>query len=279
MYQGLTDQFKKGKAGAPDKAAEQMQPGFPGEREAGAVYDRSSALDSIVGDKIKSMTEGAQNLGKTVGNPQLSENAQKYYEQLKAKFGDMDFILVSSEEKANAMANAGNYANPDKPVVLIGADEVEKMANDEKFREKYEGIISMAKENLASMKDQFGNDDNVKGYGMQVNDKGEVSYFAVLKKSGEMQAERIQEKRAENKAERKAEAKKEAKEEQTERLERVRNARSEKAREAYGEQEDFGYEIIRADSVDELASLVSGFLNPASEGTNSQVGGNIDFTA
>lgn len=30
--------------------------------------------------------------GKTIGNPQLSEKAQKYYEQLKKKFSNMDFF-------------------------------------------------------------------------------------------------------------------------------------------------------------------------------------------
>ena len=36
--------------------------------------------------------------GKTIGDPQLSEKAQKYYEQLKKKFSNMDFILVSTYE-------------------------------------------------------------------------------------------------------------------------------------------------------------------------------------
>ena len=31
---------------------------------------------------------------KEVGNPKLSEKAQKYYDQLKKKFSNMDFILV-----------------------------------------------------------------------------------------------------------------------------------------------------------------------------------------
>ncbi|MDE7207465.1 MAG: hypothetical protein K2N90_09985, partial [Lachnospiraceae bacterium] len=31
--------------------------------------------------------------GRTVGNPMLSEKAAKYYEELKKKYGNMDFIL------------------------------------------------------------------------------------------------------------------------------------------------------------------------------------------
>ena len=241
-------------------------------QEAGAVYDRSSALDSIVNQKTQSM------LGRTVGQPQLSEKAQKYYDQLKAKFGDMDFILVSRDEKANAQANAASYANPNKTVVLIGEDEVEKMANDENFRKKYEGIISMAKEGLSKMKEQFGDSDNVKGYGMQIDDKGEVSYFAVLKKSGEQQTARLEKKQAEKKEAKKAEEKKEAKEAQEERLDKARSARSEKAKEAYGDQEDFEYEVVRASSLDDLFSLVAEKLGTTSAGPQ-YTGGSIDYTA
>ena len=269
----IPGQPKAGKAAQTNNAA---QTGFKGQ-EAGAVYERSSALDSIVGDKVKDMT-GSQNLGRTVGNPQLSEKAQKYYDQLKAKFGDMDFILVSNEEKANAQANAASYANPNKTVVLIGADEVEKMANDESFRNKYVGIIQMAKEGISKMRDQFGDNDNVKGYGMQIDDKGEVSYFAVLKKSSDQQAERIEKSREDKKEAKKAEDKKEAKKAQEERLEKSRSARSDKAKDAYGDQEDFEYEVIRASSLDELFDLVSGKLGNAGVAQPQSVGSNIDFT-
>ena len=271
---GIQNQNKAGRAGNPAQTQDTAQTGFQKGAEAGAVFDKSSILDSIVNQKTQSM------LGKTVGQPQLSEKAQKYYDQLKAKFGDMDFILVSKDEKANAQAHAASYANPNKTVVLIGEDEVEKMASDEKFRSKYEGLISMAKEGLEAMKSQFGDNDNVKGYGMQVDDKGEVSYFAVLKKSNDQQAERIQKKQEAKKAEKKAEDKKEAKEAQEERLEKARSARGEKAKDAYKDQEDFGYEIIRASSVDDLASKVAGFLNPkAAESETPSIGGNIDFSA
>jgi hypothetical protein len=270
-YQGsVQNQPKAGKA---DNAqtTDPLRSAFKGQ-EAGAVYDRSSALDSIVNQKTQSM------LGRTVGQPQLSEKAQKYYDQLKAKYGDMDFILVSNDEKQNAMANAASYANPNKTVVLIGEDEVEKMANDESFRKKYEGIIAMAKEGLDKMKDQFGNNDNVKGYGMQIDDKGEVSYFAVLKKSSEQQTARIEKKQAEKKEAKKAADKEEAKEAQEEKLEKARSARSEKAKEAYGDQEDFEYEVLRASSLDDLFSLVSERLGNTAP-AQQYIGGNIDFSA
>ena len=270
---GIQGQNMPGRAADAAQTQDKVKAGFQKGAEAGAVYDRSSVLDTLANQKTQSM------LGKTVGQPQLSEKAQKYYDQLKAKFGDMDFILVSRDEKAQAQANAASYANPNKTVVLIGEDEVEKMANDEKFRSKYEGLISMAKEGLDAMKSQFGDNDDVKGYGMQVDDKGEISYFAVLKKSGDQQAERIQKRQDAKKAEKKAEDRKEAREAQEERLDRSRSARGEKARDAYKDQEDFSYEVVRAASVDELFSKVTDFFSAKTAEGVSPAGGNIDFTA
>ena len=90
--------------------------------------------------------------GKTIGDPQLSEKAQKYYEQLRKKFSNMDFILVSADKKEEAQANAAQYANANHTVVLIDTDKIEKMAEDEAYRKKYEGIISGAQTQLAQIR-------------------------------------------------------------------------------------------------------------------------------
>lgn len=60
--------------------------------------------------KEEKVTE-SKDLGKTIGDPKLSKEAQKYYEKLKKKYGNYDFILVSKDQKANAQANAAKYAN------------------------------------------------------------------------------------------------------------------------------------------------------------------------
>ena len=46
--------------------------------------------------------------GRTIGEPALSENAAKYYAELKKKYGNLDFILVSRDQKEFAKANASN---------------------------------------------------------------------------------------------------------------------------------------------------------------------------
>ncbi|NBJ94683.1 DUF6033 family protein [Parablautia muri] len=159
------------------------------------------------------------NYGRTIGQPELSEKAQKYYEELKKKFSNMDFILVSSDMKAAAKAQAGRYANPNKMVVLIDEEKIEKMADDENFRKQYEGVIRSAGVKLPQLQKSLGsNASKVKSFGMQINDGGNASFFAVVDKSLAAQRVRIK-KNAEKKAKEKKEtAKKEAKEAAEEKL-------------------------------------------------------------
>ena len=80
-------------------------------------------------------------------------------------------------------------------------DKIEKMATDKDYREKYESVISGASSQLSKMKDQLmASGADFKGFGMQVNDGGTASFFAVVGKSQEAQAKRIEAKRAETKA-------------------------------------------------------------------------------
>ena len=157
--------------------------------------------------------------GQTIGNPKLSEKASKYYDELKKKYSNMNFILVSEDMKEQAKANAACYANANKMVVLIDEDKIERMAEDENYRKQYEAIIA----NAASGMSQLGSSiaatgASVKGYGMQVNDNVTATYFAVLEKSSAAQKERIEKKAAKKKAEEKAKDKKAQKEAEKERI-------------------------------------------------------------
>jgi hypothetical protein len=175
--------------------------------------------------KSSGSTKKTGSYGKTIGNVKLSEEAAKYYEQLKNKFSNMDFILVSADQKANAQANAASYANSSKMVVLIDEDKIERMATDESYRKQYEAIISNASSGISQLKtsiESSGLSSRVQGYGMSVNDGGTASFFAVLKKSSADQKARIEKKAEEKKEEKKAEEKKAEKEEREERLQKAR---------------------------------------------------------
>lgn len=174
-------------------------------------YTNTTAVEETASQSKQKIT------GKTVGDVKLSEKAAKYYESLQKKYGNMDFVLVSPDKKEQAQAEAGKFANPNRTVVLIDTDKIEKMATDEEYRKKYEGIIQNAGNDLAKLGASLGSTGSaVKTYGMKIDDNGTASYFAVVDKSFAAQRERIQKNR-EKKAEetKKAEAKdKKAKEQE-----------------------------------------------------------------
>lgn len=214
--------------------------------------------------------------GKTIGSPELSEKAQKYYEQLKKKFSNMDFILVSADMKEQAEANAGQYAQANRTVVLIDEEKIERMAEDEAYREKYEGIISNAATQIQQIKDSLDSGAlGVKTYGVKIDDGGNASFFAVIDKSLAAQRKRIEEK-AEKKAE---EKKKTEKEEWEEKLEE-RRARQREKNETISGDEDLI--TVSAGSIEELVKKINDVLydslsdNVRTE-AEKQVGQYIDY--
>lgn len=205
--------------------------------------------------------------GKTLGQPKLSEKAKQYYEELKSKYQDMDFILVSKDMKEAAKANAGSFANPHKMVVLIDEEKIERMASDEQFRKQYESLIAAAQKKMPELKQAFSSTSNVKGYGMQVNDNGTASFFAVMSKSFDEQAERMEKRRVEKLEEKKAAEKKAQKEQQKEWLEEKRTENketleklnSENVQDLFGEYKKDDVVIISAGSVEELLRKVEDY--------------------
>lgn len=221
----------------------------------------------------------AADYGKTIGEPKLSEKAARYYDELKSRFGDMDFILVSSDKKELAKSMAGSYANPNKMVVLIDEEKLEKMATDEEYRSKYENIIANAKTGISQLKQSIGSNAKVKGYGMLFNDGGNASFFAVIDKSLEEQRQRIRQKAADKKENQKAEEKKEARREQEEKLrERV----SKNSWNDSGIQTDENSVVITATSMEELERKIEDYLyedrsNHVWTEQEKMIGQNMDF--
>lgn len=170
-------------------------------------------------DKTQKKDTKTNRYGQTIGKPELSDKAAKYYEQLKKKYSNMNFVLVSEDQKENAKANAAGYANATNMVVLIDEDKIERMAEDEDYRKQYEGIIANAASGLSSLANSIASSGaQVKGFGMQVNDNGTSTFFAVLEKSSAAQKQRIEKKAQEKKTQKKADQKKAEKEEREEKL-------------------------------------------------------------
>ena len=198
--------------------------------------------------------------GRTVGSPELTEEAAKYYEQLKKKYGNLDFILVSKDQKEYAKANASKYSNPNKMVVLIDEEKIERMAVDEDYRKQYESAISQGANGLTQLKSRLANMGlNVKSCGMNVYDNGATSFFATMDQSFKAQnktaQERLAKKKAANKAEDKKAAKKAEEKKRQEKLEESRTERREIREEFYDNDGDDEV-TFTADSIDDLISQI-----------------------
>ena len=244
--------------------------------------DTASIKDTSTVNNTKADGKVAVN-GQTIGNPRLSEKASKYYDQLKKKYSNMNFILVSEDQKEYAKAQASNYANANNMVVLIDEDKIERMAEDENYRKQYEAIIANAASGISRLKSSLESSGaNVKGFGMQVNDGGTATYFAVLEESSAAQRERIEKKAAEKKAEKKAAEKKAEKKHQKEKLEEARSEKTEKTDVSDKTDTDSGTVTITASSVEELLQKIQDYMQLAKSDTvlteaEKKVGQNIDF--
>ena len=153
-------------------------------------------------------------------------------------------------------------------IVLISEDEVEQMATDESVRNKNEQLITDAKAQMPDLIEQLKESGvEAKSIGMEFNDDGTASYFAVIDKSIAAQKERIENKVEEKRAEKKADAK-EAAEEKTE----TRRA---------GRKEDLT--TVTASSMDELIKKIKDTIYMAKADTvmtpqEKMVGQSFDFS-
>lgn len=239
----------------------------------GAATEAAAA--AAAADYTSTAAEKKEVSGKTIGNPKLSEKAVRYYEQLKKKFSNMDFILVSEDQKEAAKAQAASYANASRMVVLIDEAKIERMAEDETYRKQYEGVISGAGSKLLQMKSSLtASGAQVKGYGMQVNDGGLTSFFAALKKSSADQKTRINKQKEKTKSEKKAAEKKAEKKQKEEKL---KESRTDKAS---GDEEETV--MISASSLEELLQKIDDYsqnerMYSMQSEEEKQIGQHIDF--
>lgn len=234
-----------------------------------------------------------EGIGMTIGDVNLSDKAKDYLSELKSKFGDMDFIAVSKDKMDEVESNSAAYGNANKTVVLIDEETIEKMANDEEFRKKYEGIIETSKAQLEEAKNSLASSGaKVMNFGMSIHEDGTVKFFATLQKSAENQEKRIEAKKEQNKAEKAKENKAKEKKNIEKHKEKAAKERQETEK-LRSESDDFDiekngvghhkeYVKIESNSIEDLVNLVSKFAYADSSNTvmtqeELSVGQNIDF--
>ena len=238
-------------------------------------------------DTKSSLVPSKTDIGMTIGNVQLSDKAKDYLSKLQSKFHGMEFITVSKDMKALVQQNAAAYGNADKMVVLIDEEKLERMATDESFRRKYEGIIASSQSKMMQAKMGLSSSgSNIKNFGMSVDSNGKESFFATITKSSDLQKKRIEKKAAEKKQQKIKEKKEATKKAQEERIEKAKENKAEKAKKAEDSKDEEIYEeefdMIEENSLDELLSKVQTYsYNSASSrvvaDAEAFVGTAVDF--
>ena len=260
-------------------------------KESAAAKVEEKTLSPI--GKNSSLIPSKTEYGYTIGNVQLSDTAKDYYDKLKSKFHNMEFIAVSKDMKAQVQQNAAAYGNAKKMVVLIDEEKLERMATDEAYRKKYEGIIAMSQSKITAAKNSFaGSGANIKNFGMSVDADGKENFFATVGKSQDIQKKRIEKKAAEKKEQKVKEKKKAEKKEKEERIQKLRDKKPNKAeakekdkdkdKEKIHEADDEEYISFEASTLDELVSKVSSYaydnaLSKVMTDSEKMLGSHVDF--
>lgn len=212
-------------------------------------------------DTSSSLVPRKTEYGSTIGNVKLSDQAADYLDQLKSKFHNMEFITVSKDMKSQVQQNAAAYGNANKMVVLIDDEKLERMAADESYRKKYEGIIAMSQSKLDAAKNSLASTGaSIKNFGMSVDANGKESFFATVEKSQDLQKKRIEKKAAEKKEQKIKDKKNAEKRAREERIQKAREEKTEKAdsddKEEIKSVDDKEYVTFEANSMEELLSKV-----------------------
>ncbi|MCM1307490.1 MAG: DUF6033 family protein [Butyrivibrio sp.] len=239
--------------------------------QAASQYQETNQSKSV-SKKEETSDKKKVTSGRTYGDPELSEAGLKYYNSLKQKFGGMNFVLVSSDKKAEADAKKGSFAVAGKMTVLIDEEKIERMATDEKYRKQVEATISNASTGVNQLRQQLAKSGTkVNAFGMSIKKDGTAEFFAVMDKSFKSQSERLAKKREEAKKTKRDEAKKAKREEAAKRLEERR------------EEDDEETVTLTASSPEELLKKIQDYQfgmrsDSVQTEEEKQVGQSVDYT-
>lgn len=144
----------------------------------------------------------------------LSEKAQNFLKELREKYSDYDLMVGNGEDELKTLSKSGSKEFS----VIFSNDELERMANDEKYAEEkmrgVEGAIKMSiricEENGYLRAGEDGSDQKgrINKISVTINDDGSMKIFAELEKLSDKQKERIEKSKEARAEEKKANEKK-----------------------------------------------------------------------
>lgn len=234
--------------------------------DAYSVYQQTS-YNSIKKNKTEETnsnnkadkTDKSNKTEKAETKVELSKEAKELLEELRKKYGNMDFMVANynSEEEAADILSRGTKEYS----VLIEPEMLEKMARDEEYKAEQLAVLEEATGNLKEMSEKLGDKaGDVKRLGVSIGADGKVTYFAELEKMNEKQRERIEKSKADKK-----EAE-EAKADKAEKEDRIQGERHKK-------------KLLKSDSAEGLLELINNLdWNNVKEEQVETTGSKFDFT-
>ena len=238
----------------------------------GTTGKTSKTADNSAAMKIRQANRAEQTSSIQDGI-KLSEGAQKVLDELKEKYGNMDFFVANnvSDEEASEIMSRGNKEYS----VLLDSDTLEAMAKDEDTKAKYTGMIDEATGKLADIKSELEESGTeVSSIGVKFDKDGTAKFFADIRKSNENFQKKTEEARKAAKEEAKKAEKKEAKEKEKERIEGDDEEETDKIAPGYEKKAR-----VNADSAEDLIDQIKNFDWSGVKATKIvQEGGRFDLT-
>ena len=173
--------------------------------DADKTTKKADEQEKIRAAKRNDRADKSDKAGKTQDTEvQLSDKAKALLEELKQKYGNMDFFIAdySTDEEAQSYLSRGTKEFS----VLIDPATLEAMAADEETKTKYTDMIDKATSQIADIKEQLEEDEGteVKRIGITFDADGNMSMFAELEQISERRREAIAKEREARKAEKEA---------------------------------------------------------------------------
>lgn len=158
-----------------------------------ATKDKASTVDnpfaSYAEQTLVDISEEGKNIFTQSQNDEqkLSVKAQSYLETLRKKYGDYDFVVSNDLDTAQTVGNSKEYS------VIFTTDELEKMAEDEKYADKVMKNVGKATDILKNLSEKdLGEGVKFSQLSVSIDDEGNMKLFAQLEKLSEEQAERLE---------------------------------------------------------------------------------------
>ena len=127
----------------------------------------------------------------------LSAKAQSFLDGLRKKYGDYDFVVSNNLDAAQTVGGTKEYS------VIFTTEELEKMADDDKYAQKVMGQVGNAVDMLKDISSKdLGEGVQFSQLSVRFDSEGNMKLFAQLEKLSADQKERLDaalEKRAEEK--------------------------------------------------------------------------------